>query len=774
MDEAVVHPANERPLLGKTIEDTADLPSTARTSRQIPILQLVALALAYILGLYGLHWCYLFPIFWLQHLADQRRQRRLWAALRDAAHEAIAARPNTETAKWVNQLLRTAWPLYTTGRLDRREGLRYGGLEEYTKECLEPTLNWYLPHRLIKGVKLEGIRVSRFSYGQCEPDKLLAPLHCTNVKMLGRSRVMGRSVSGQRVPRNDRAKMLLQADVHYHGGDRGIFELELRLGTPLATFEVEVVFSQLRLEGTLRIELEWQRAYPWLGTVALAFLKVPTFDFDIKFPSPLGGQLDPRAVYPQIEDYLKAQLDDLLKYYIVGSNAWTLPLGEWYAVDDDVPSDAAAAAALAAAKAAAAKVAAAAEADIEAAAARAAAAAAAAAAAMAAAPANVAQGRRVSEDGGASEEASMRLTPPQHPAASARTGPPAGAPPYSVMPLAWVGPAALADASQSSEEPPTPGKMPWALQREIRSRRGSRAGLEGGGGGVSGDALEPPLMSARDFFLAEEAPSSDAGSSKAAPELQAAAAAADAAAAVIGGPVAFARTSGVRLAENGAIEVEGLPAAEAAQMRALLDHIHRKKAAGVRVTAPPPFGGGPTPPRSPRSNGSGADAARWREAVARGAVGELRVVVVDVSNLLERSNFKAKLSAPEVHFTVTLGDATEQASRPVAPRADARSHEIDHGFALWVHDALTQRLHLRVRLKELATEVYEAGAAELSFADLAPGRPAERLVELAAPEGRGRRAGAAAVTVRLRLEYTPADLAAVDVARDATGLSVNL
>ena len=65
MDEAVVHPANERPLLGKTIEDTADLPSTARTSRQIPILQLVALALAYILGLYGLHWCYLFPIFWL-------------------------------------------------------------------------------------------------------------------------------------------------------------------------------------------------------------------------------------------------------------------------------------------------------------------------------------------------------------------------------------------------------------------------------------------------------------------------------------------------------------------------------------------------------------------------------------------------------------------------------------------------------------------------------------------------------------------------------------
>ena len=48
------------------------------------------------------------------------------------------------------------------------------------------------------------------------------------------------------------------------------------------------------------------------------------------------------------------------------------------------------------------------------------------------------------------------------------------------------------------------------------------------------------------------------------------------------------------------------------------------------------------------------------------------------------------------------------------------------------------------------------------------------VTELAAPEGKGRRAGAAAVTVRLRLEYTPADLAAVDVARDATGLSVNL
>ena len=128
-------------------------------------------------------------------------------------------------------------------------------------------------------------------------------------------------------------------------------------------------------------------------------------------------------------------------------------------------------------------------------------------------------------------------------------------------------------------------------------------------------------------------------------------------------------------------------------------------------------------------------------------------------------------------MSVTLGEVTEQASRPVAPRADATSHEIDHGFALWVHDALTQRLQLRVRLKELATEVYEAGAAELSFADLAPGRPAERHVELAAPEGKGRRPGA--VSVRLRLQYTPADLAPTDAeevprARNATGVSVNL
>ena len=357
----------------------------------------------------------------------------------------------------------------------------------------------------------------------------------------------------------------------------------------------------------------------------------------------------------------------------------------------------------------------------------------------------------------------MRLTPAA-PAASA-PGPP-GAPPYSVMPLAWVGPAALADASQSSEEPPTPGKMPWALQREIRSRRGSRAGLEGGGGGVSGDALEPPLMSARDFFLAEEAPSSDAGSSKAAPELQAAAAAADAAAAVIGGPVAFARTSGVRLAENGAIEVEGLPAAEAAQMRALLDHIHRKKAAGVRVTAPPPFGGGPTPPRSPRSNGSGADAAA--RAVARGAWASPRR-----RRRREQPARAIELQGEAVGARGTHRDArrsTEQASRPVAPRADARSHEIDHGFALWVHDALTQRLHLRVRPRS-SRQVPRAPRALLRRLSLPAAPPASRRARRA----RGQRAaGAAAVTVRLRLEYTPADLAAVDVERDATGLSVNL
>ena len=261
--------------------------------------------------------------------------------------EAIAARPNTETAKWVNQLLRTAWPLYTTGRLDRREGLRYGGLEGVHEGVprADAQLVPAAPSdqgRQARGHPREPLLVRPVRARQAAR---AAPLHeRQDARALARDGPQReRAARAAQRPREDAAagRRPLPRRRPRHLG----FELELRLGTPLATFEVEVVFSQLRLEGTLRIELEWQRAYPWLGTVALAFLKVPTFDFDIKFPSPLGGQLDPRAVYPQIEDYLKAQLDDLLKYYIVGSNAWTLPLGEWYAVDDDVPSDAAAAAA---------------------------------------------------------------------------------------------------------------------------------------------------------------------------------------------------------------------------------------------------------------------------------------------------------------------------------------------------------------------------------------------------------------------------------------------
>ena len=54
--------------------------------------------------------------------------------------------------------------------------------------------------------------------------------------------------------------------------------------------------SELVGVGTLRIELEWVRAYPYLGTMSFAFVKSPTIDFKLS----LGGSPDVMDLAPPL------------------------------------------------------------------------------------------------------------------------------------------------------------------------------------------------------------------------------------------------------------------------------------------------------------------------------------------------------------------------------------------------------------------------------------------------------------------------------------------
>ena len=80
-----------------------------------------ALAAAFFLGTFGLHWTYVLPIFWVLLHMDERRRRKIWALMkRDLIANADAGREarkddegfRGETVSWINQLVRAVWPMY--------------------------------------------------------------------------------------------------------------------------------------------------------------------------------------------------------------------------------------------------------------------------------------------------------------------------------------------------------------------------------------------------------------------------------------------------------------------------------------------------------------------------------------------------------------------------------------------------------------------------------------------------------------------------------------
>jgi hypothetical protein len=119
----------------------------------------------------------------------------------------------------------------------------------------------------------------------------------------------------------------------------------------------------------------------------------------------------------------------------------------------------------------------------------------------------------------------------------------------------------------------------------------------------------------------------------------------------------------------------------------------------------------------------GARATRASE-IASGAVGELYARVLHATGLT--------LESACLYLSLSLGDGAETSGRGVnalltAPREQL---QIDQQFRMCVHDSLTQRLRLRVLIKELAKDLAELGTAELPLADLRANVPAMRSIVL--------------------------------------------
>lgn len=157
-------------------------------------------------------------------------------------------------------------------------------------------------------------------------------------------------------------------------------------------------------------------------------------------------------------------------------------------------------------------------------------------------------------------------------------------------------------------------------------------------------------------------------------------------------------------------------------------------------------------------------AARASE-MASGAVGELYVHVLRVTGLmLEPHLSELLMRVPMVASSLFVGlavgeDGTESIGSAISTSgasAGGQSGEvtlpIEQHFRLGIHDLLTQRLRLRVLIKEIAQELAELGSAELSLADLRVGSPAQHVVALPGPARRS----SALVHLQLTFKRFPA------------------
>lgn len=111
-----------------------------------------------------------------------------------------------------------------------------------------------------------------------------------------------------------------------------------------------------------------------------------------------------------------------------------------------------------------------------------------------------------------------------------------------------------------------------------------------------------------------------------------------------------------------------------------------------------------------------------------GAVGELVVRVHDVVNVVSEGTTRLGSGlAPHVFVCASVGDGEEQRSQPASTSGGQAGRlgvvtPLRSDFRMCVHDNVTQRLRLRVIIKEFSDKVskepYEVGSAEIGFAAL--------------------------------------------------------
>ena len=234
--------------------------SEAPPPAEFPWHLVCALAIAFTLGTFGLHWSYVLPIFWVLHHMDERRRRRTWAVMKrdqiiaEAASRDVARKG--ETVIWLNHQVRAVWPLYEPA------------IAEYVKNKILPYLEYYTPRSL--GVV--AMKMKHFSFGTVtQPGSRRAPtpLLIDSMKMVEK-RV---DASGPRDKHS--VTFVLQADVRWLTGDTPSVILDIEVGHRLISVPIDVEVQRITAAGTLRIELVWIRPYPYLGSVSLAFVKAP-------------------------------------------------------------------------------------------------------------------------------------------------------------------------------------------------------------------------------------------------------------------------------------------------------------------------------------------------------------------------------------------------------------------------------------------------------------------------------------------------------------------
>jgi len=682
----------------------------------------LALSFSYLLGCCGWHWVYMLPILWLLILADEQRRQRLWIRLHGAASAAVAASKPDESVTWLNQIFRTVWQMYEPS------------LARYALRKLQPKVTNNMPC----GIGVTNVTIKSFSFGAVETRRRdgrhrLAPLILERVVMLGKSLEQPSS----RDPRKERIRYVFRTDVRWHTGSVNLLVLEItHLLFPFDALDAEV--SDLTLAGTLQVELDFVRPYPWLGHISLSFVEAPSIDFKLS----LGASINVMELVPKLRSWLKWLLESTITEAMVGENKATIPLADWFAETPEPDRG---------------------------------------------------TSRSMGKPGTAARPGSASVSSFDNAAACSSAGggdPPCtgGLPalsklasPHTTMhelrcatpppPLSRSLPGCsrldahftsdVAPSGSGCASPCVQGSSPRSAagRREKPSDRGRSLGTPAvnlgyrfrgaelmpeekivgvGGGGVEGTACGNCVVA-----QAASSVCSCAGESIHAPM-------------VLTG-IDLARASPIETRDRSIDTAEILSHDDTA---ASLDAQARKGAiddafAGVSARA------ASCPVSNLGNRPRWLDDARVlravrAEEVTRGAIGELFVHITRVNGLVVEKPSRASSIAPTLapslyYICLAVGEGAEVKSRPfstisigpegTAPQPHRTTTEegdlvVDQYFRFCVHDSLTQRLRLCLCIKELATEVKELGATELSLASLRVNVSAVHAIQLPLAGGR--------------------------------------